>query len=80
MAYTSLCAVMQLSELSVCLPVLCLFVCLFGVRKSPMGKGGVVCGMSVCTEKTGVTSILLSYKFRRTLTNHQSINMETATA
>ena len=53
MAYTSLCAVMQLSELSVCLPVLCLFVCLFGVRKSPMGKGGGSVGC-LCVQKKQV--------------------------
>jgi len=55
-----------------------LFVCLVGVRKSPVGGGA--CGLSLCTDKRSVTSILLSYKFRWTLTNHQSTDMETATA
>jgi hypothetical protein len=66
---------MQLSELSVCPSP---SVCLFGwCQEEPCGGA---CGLSLCTDKRSVTSILLSYKFRWTLTNHQSTDMETATA
>jgi hypothetical protein len=68
------CVIMQLSELSVC-PSVCL-----SAWCQEESYGWEVCGLSLCTDKTSVTSILLSYKFKRPLTNHQSTFMETATA